>query len=197
MNRPGFNCTDIELLLCDFVDGTLPTDQKAACEEHFAGCAACRQMLEESREVLAFVERCASVEPPPELLTRIMHQLPVARQETRRQTGIAGWFRGLLAPVSQPRFAMGMAMTILSFSMLGKCVGPLKPINPQDLNPMSVVASVDDRAHRLWNDAIKYYENLRLVYEIQTRLREWNQEDEELRNEESKTAPDVTRQGKQ
>ena len=32
------NCADIEILLCDYVDGTLHGEQKSAVEAHLAGC---------------------------------------------------------------------------------------------------------------------------------------------------------------
>ena len=79
-------------------------------------------------------------------------------------------------------------MTILSFSMLGRLAGvEVRQLKPSDLQPAKVWAAVDDKAHRAWARAVKYYENLRLVYEVQTRLQEWNvQEQEESRGKEQK-----------
>ncbi len=195
-NGPHYNCTDIELVLCDYLDNTLRSEEKSAVESHVSGCAMCAAMVADARLVLDFTERCATVEPPPELLTRIMHDLPgVQKASAPKRRGLGGWLRSLVEPILQPRFAMGMAMTILSFSMLGKFVGPVKPLTPDDLNPMSIVATIDDKAHRLWNSAVKYYENMRLVYEIQTQLQEWNQEEQERRNEQPTASPDLNRQG--
>lgn len=195
MNAPVYNCTDVELLLCDYVDGTLPGGGKSAFESHVAGCPACAEAVADARLVLEVVERAEIVRPPQELLTRIMHQLPAAQKPLGKQTGFRARLRSLFEPILQPRFAMGMAMTILSFSMLGKFVGPVKTLKPEDLNPMSIVASIDDKAHRAWNGAVKYYENLRLVYEIQTRLHEWNAEEEERRRSEQDAT--AGNQGKQ
>jgi hypothetical protein len=78
----------------------------------------------------------------------------------------------------QPRFAMGFAMTILSFSLLARFAG----INPRqltmnDLRPGNVWAAADYKLHRAWERTQKFYENIRFVYEIQTQLREWTQGD--------------------
>lgn len=194
MNAPVFNCTDIELLLCDYLDHALTREQAAAFDAHVAACADCAQALADQRLALELIDRAAIVQPPPELLTRIMHQLPAAQKPARPARGAMAVLRRLFEPVLQPRFAMGMAMTILSFSMLGKFVGPVKSLKPEDLNPMSIVAAIDDKAHRAWNSAVKYYESLRLVYEIQTRLHEWSAEEEERRTQESAPA---SNQGKQ
>ena len=79
---------------------------------------------------------------------------------------------------------MGMAMTILSFSMLGRFSGiEVRDLKPSDLQPAKVWAAVDDRAHRAWGRAVKYYENLRLVYEVQSRLQEWSEQDERKNRE--------------
>ncbi len=84
-----------------------------------------------------------------------------------------------LEPVLQPRFAMGMAMTVLSFAMLGRFAGiEVRQLKPSDLNPVKVWMAVEDRAIRTWERALKYYDSLRVVYEIQTRLREWGDQAE-------------------
>jgi hypothetical protein len=194
MSAPVYNCADIELLLCDYLDRSLASDAKSAFELHVAGCPACAEAVADARLVLEVVERAEIVRPPQELLTRIVHQLPTAQKAAGRSSGFGARIKSLFEPILQPRFAMGMAMTILSFSMLGKFVGPVKTLKPEDLNPMSIVASIDDKAHRAWNSAVKYYENLRLVYEIQTRLHEWNAEEEERGR--SQQDPPADNQGK-
>lgn len=89
------------------------------------------------------------------------------------------WIGRLLEPVLQPKFAMGMAMTILSFSMLARFAGiPVRQLKPSDLEPAKVWMSLEDKAYRSWDRAKKYYESLRLVYEIQQTLRDWNETSE-------------------
>ena len=72
-----------------------------------------------------------------------------------------------------------------------------RQLKPSDLDPVKVWASIDDRVHRTWDRAVKYYENLRLVYEIQSRLREWNQQEEEERKtqQQPSTPPGQPNQG--
>lgn len=189
MSELRYNCTDIELLLCDYLDGILPADQKAAFEAHAETCSACTEMVADCRSAMAFVERCETVEPPAPLLTRILNEIPVAKQEQKRRRGFSARLHSWFAPVLRPRFAMGMAMTILSFSMLGKFVGPVKPIKASDLDPIRVISTIDDKIHRGWNNVVKYYENLRFVYEIQTRLREWQQEEDQAQSQSKTAAP--------
>ncbi len=168
-------CAELETLLCDYVDGTLPSGQRAAVEKHLAECATCAQFARDISSAIAFAAKAEPVEAPDELITRILYQTPSRRPEKK-----PGWLPGLfgrwLEPVLQPRFAMGMAMTILSFSLLAKFAGiPERQLKPEDLHPANVWLTVDDRVHRVWDRVVKYYESLRVVYEVQSRLAEWTE----------------------
>jgi hypothetical protein len=71
---------------------------------------------------------------------------------------------------------MGMAMTVLSFSMLARCTGtPVQHLQAADLNPGKVLANLEDRVLRTRDRVVKNYENLRVVYEIESRLNEMQQ----------------------
>ncbi len=172
-------CAELEILLCDYVDGTLRGEEKTALESHLAGCSACAQLAKDVAGVTAFIETVAPAEPPAELLTRILHELPTARPATEKRSWwrnlLGGWVHGLL----QPRYVMGMAMTVLSFSMIAK-FAHIEPrqLRPADLDPVKIWAGIDDRTHRMWDRTMKYYDNLRLVIEIQSRLKEWTDQDQ-------------------
>jgi Putative zinc-finger len=182
-------CAELEILLCDYVDGTLRAEERTALENHLAGCPACRQLSEDIAGVTAFFERVPAPEPPAELLTRIMHHAPVGPAAVReraadgsRNDAQPSWLRrlfgGLFQGWLQPRYVMGMAMTILSFSMLAR-FAHIQPrqLRPSDLDPVKVWQGIDDHSHRVYDRAMKYYDNLRLVIEIQSRLREWSDQD--------------------
>ncbi|HME09085.1 MAG TPA: hypothetical protein VKG25_18650 [Bryobacteraceae bacterium] len=170
-------CAEFEILLCDHLDGILRGDEKAAFELHRSTCVSCAEYANEVAGAVTFVEKAAVVEPPPELLTRILHEAP---QGASGEKG--SWahrvFGRFFESVLQPRYAMGMAMTILSFSMVARFAG-IEPrqLTPADLNPAKVWSTMDDRAHRTWDRAVKYYENLRLVMEVQSRLKDFSDQE--------------------
>jgi hypothetical protein len=173
-------CAELEILLCDYVDGTIRGEERAALESHIAGCPGCAELAKNVMGAMAFMERAAVAEPPAELLTRILHDAPSARQiRSEGPSQWRRWFGGFFESVLQPRYAMGMAMTILSFSMIARFAG-IEPrqLRPSDLDPVKIWASIDDRAHRTYDRAMKYYDNLRLVIEIQSRLREWSDQEQ-------------------
>lgn len=172
------NCADVEILLCDYVDGTLHGEQKSAVERHLAGCEACAELVRDASSAVSFMERVPAVEPPAELMTRLMFEAGTVRE--RYRPSATGWLRRLFEPILQPRFAMGMAMTVFSFALLGRVTGiNVRQLELKDLNPVAVYHAAEDRIAGVWNSTVKYYESLRLVYEIQTRLREAREQNEE------------------
>lgn len=179
------NCADFENLLADYIDGGLTETQRRQIEEHAASCAACREFMGDVTGALAFLKHADAVLPPPELVTRIAYQAPIGRTREPFETqGIwskvsAAW----LQPLLRPRFAMGMAMTILSFAMLQRCTGvQVQHIQPADLSPIRIWDGVEDKILRVKDRGVKYYENIRLVYEIQSRLKELQEQQEMVRN---------------
>jgi hypothetical protein len=175
----------LEILLCDYVDGTLRAEERTALESHLPGCPACKQLAEDVTGVTAFFERVPQADPPAELLTRILHHAPVGRAPVAERTpndAKPSWakrlFGGFVHGWLQPRYVMGMAMTILSFSMLAR-FAHIEPrqLKASDLDPVKVWQGIDDHSHRVWDRTMKYYDNLRLVIEIQSRLKELTDQD--------------------
>ena len=171
-------CAELEVFICDYVDGTLAPDARAMVEQHLAGCPNCAELARDSAAAVSFMERAAEVEPPPELMTHLLFGSPWAQAKTV-SGGMRHWLRRIMHPVLQPRFAMGMAMTILSFAMLARFVAPSRQLRPGDLSPTKVWAGVEDHVYRGWQRTVKFYDSIKVVYQLQAKLREWQQQQEE------------------
>jgi len=171
------NCADAELLICDYA--TLSSADRFELERHLADCPGCAELARDSAAALRFIGLAADVEPPPELITRILFDAPW--NKTQSKSRARGWISSLLSPILQPKFAMSMALTILSLSMLARFVTPVRQLKPSDLKPAEIFTALEDRAIRTWARTVKFYENLKFVYQIQTTLRDWQQQDEDRR----------------
>jgi len=181
------NCAEIEILICDYMDGTLQADRKAEVERHLAECPVCAELARDSAAAVAFIEKAAVVEPPPELITRILFEAPW-RKDKSKVKGVRRRLSGWFSPILQPKYVMGAAMTILSFSILSQ-LAPVRQLRLIDLEPKNVWNGIEDRATRAWNRTVKFYENLKFVYQVQTTLREWQQQDEEQRPVQGRGTP--------
>ena len=183
------NCADAENLICDYA--TLSSAARFELERHLEGCPGCAELARDSAAALAFLERVADVDPPPELVNKILFD-ERWKQQPSRAAGVAQWMRKLLQPVLHPKLAMSMALTVLFLAALGRYVGPARPLTPADFNPVRVWQSIDDRMYRGWQRTVKYYESIKFVYQIRARLQEWNQQRDE---EQAATAEHKQSQG--
>jgi hypothetical protein len=189
-------CAEFEVLLSDSLDGVITPADQARLDEHARSCAACAELAADCGAAIAFLGKVEEVEPPAELVNRLVFMAPTDATARPRHESKNKWkavFGGWFAPLLQPRLAMGMAMTILSFSMVGRLLGlQERQLTMADLEPSKVVATLDLKIHRAYDRAVKYYENVRLVYVIQSQLREWSaQEEEDRRNQSQRSTIDV------
>jgi anti-sigma factor RsiW len=170
-------CAELEILLCDYMDGDLPASQRTALEGHLAACSSCAQFARDVAGVTAFIETVPAAEPPRELMTRILDNIPSRRRRHRERE--SWWQRLRDSWVLQPRFAMGMAMTILSISMfasLGRF--ETKQLSAASLDPARVWQSLDESTYRAWDRTVKYYDNNPLVMDLQSKWQDWNEQEQ-------------------
>ena len=178
------SCEQFEILLADQIDGELNAPardaDRAAFELHLASCAACAAMAADAQSAVSFMEMAAEVEPPPALMTKILHATNSGWEFKLRAKGIRGAINRFFAPVLQPRIVMGAMMTLMTITMLSRCAGgPKTKLTAADLDPVKLWTSLDDRTHRIWDRTMKSYESMRLVYEIRNQINDWKQQQTE------------------
>ena len=92
------NCTRLEELINDFVDGRLPEDDRQDAEQHLEGCAACQRSVEQLRNL---VDRAAAlpkeIRPSRDLLPGIRRA--VEADGAQKASGAWMWWAGLAASV--------------------------------------------------------------------------------------------------
>jgi Putative zinc-finger len=166
------NCAEVEIRISEYVDAASAAGERAEVERHLAQCASCAEMARDAAAAVRFMERAEAVEPPPELISHMLFDPPWRRQRS-------GWFARVFHPLLQPRFAMGMALTVLSVAMIMPKMGGIKPA---DLSPAAVWAGIEGRVDRFWARTEKFYDNLKFIYQIRATLREWQQQSQETRS---------------
>jgi Putative zinc-finger len=182
----GLRCDEWVDRIADALDGTLTAADAAAFTRHHGECALCAQMLKETHQGKAWMEYLA-VEPevPAGLLEKIL-----ARTSEPPVPGIAmpalavparpAWHRVALPVVRQaarqvlePRLMMTVAMAFFSIALTLNLTGiKLTELRPSDFQPSRVKANLTRQYYSTNLQVTKYYENLRLVYEMEARVRE-------------------------
>jgi len=179
-------CAEFDALLSQAIDGTLVGERLEAFEIHSRDCQLCGPLLQEAEAGRGWLKSLEEVEPPSELVTNILLRttgIDTARLRTRGQRVTTnwsdrarGWMDSIVSPVvavaRQPRFAMsfGMAFFTLSvtMSLAGVRPGDLRHI---DLRPSAIRRNYYETSGKV----VKYYENIRFVYEIESRVRQFKE----------------------
>jgi len=96
--------------------------------------------------------------------------------------------RPVLEPAMQPRFAMSAATAFFSVTLVLNVAGfRIGDVKGSDLRPSTVIAGISQFAGETQGRLVKYYENLRFVYEIETRVRQLkNATDQNTQPDDSK-----------
>ncbi len=200
-------CGHWETLLADALDGLLTPADEVTFREHMAGCPACTALYEGARRGRQWLE-FLSPEPeiPEGLVERILAQTGA---HAGSQTGPGKTLHGALAPAgplavagggvavltpawqrpgfmgfirrfAEPRLMMTAAMAFFSLALTLNLTGVrLSQIRLSGLRPTAVRSFMERRIAMASVPISRYYDHLRFVYELQSRLRELQGEDEE------------------
>lgn len=154
------NCRRVESLLGEYMDGALPVDERRAVEDHFADCAPCVAAKEEMDLALEFLGGAPNVDVPEGLVANILdvtvHAGPPAGGMAVAGGGVMGWVRPLLQPLFEPRFAMSVALAIVSFSIL-TWSGEKTLDRWQNADPIAQVRTATTGLDRAWERGVAVY----------------------------------------
>jgi hypothetical protein len=177
-NQSGMQCVECEGLLAEAIDGALHGSTLAAFEAHQQSCTACHTMVEEATAGMHWLKGLDDVEPPRHLVHNILTQtigaLPSEHAVVpQRGEGwldkVKGRLAPIFAPVATPRFAMSFGMAFFSITLLLSIAGlHISDLWRLDLSSKGIAKTYSSTQARV----IRYYDNLRLVYEIESRVRD-------------------------
>ena len=174
-------CGEFDALLSQAIDGTLAGERLQAFEAHALDCHLCGPMLRDAEAGRSWLRSLEEVEPPSALVNSILMAtsgVALGKATARATWGerVGRWIDTVVSPVfavaRQPRFAMsfGMAFFTLSVTLSIAGVRP-KDLLHVDLRPSAIRRNYYETQGRV----VKYYENIRFVYEIESRVRQLKQ----------------------
>jgi hypothetical protein len=177
----SWTCDQIEARLSDYLDGAMTNAQETGFTAHVADCANCAQLVSSVKGVIKEMRNIDQVEVPSNLIYSILDQT-LGPRLTPWQV-FTKWARGL----ATPKFAYGAGSVMATcIIVLGASGTSLRKPKLADLRPATVYWNVDRKAHQAYAKSVKYVSDLRVVYEIQSRLR---QDENQLRVNPEESAP--------
>ncbi len=188
-------CGEWETLLADALDGLLRPEDEARFTAHKAACPACTALYEEARKGREWLE---FLSPEPEVPAGLLDKILATTGPGR---GVAaGWAAGVPLPVAaganavpafvppiwqqpgffarlrnavQPSMMMTAAMAFFSIALTLNLAGVrLTSMHLADLRPKALRSYVERQLTMASVPIVRYYDHLRFVYEVESRVRE-------------------------
>jgi anti-sigma factor RsiW len=164
-----WTCDLVEARLSDYLEGLLQGPERAEFEAHANSCPDCAPLVATVRSLVGEMHSMQVFEAPPRLVYSILDKTLGPRETATGWQGFLNAIRGL----ATPKFAYGAASVIATlFIVLGASGFSLRKAKLADLRPAAIYQSADRGAHRVFARSVKYVSDLRVVYEIQSRLRQ-------------------------
>jgi anti-sigma factor RsiW len=178
-----WTCEQIEARLSEYLDGLMAPGERADFAAHANSCATCAPLLASVASLVQELHGLEAVELPPRLVYNILNQTVGPRPQAKRFRGGFGWVSSL----PSMRFAYGaisVAATLVVF--LAAAGFSFRRPKLADLSPVSLYRRADSGAHLAYARSVKFVSDLRVVYEIQSRL---SKDNNELPTEPESTMP--------
>ena len=163
----NWNCEQIEARLSDFLEGALTPEEAALFVAHSGTCAQCTELVASVRGLIGAMHALEPVPAPANLMPAILESTLGPRPSA---AGWRAWF-GWTRVIFQPRFAYGALTVLVTLGVVSQALGiQWRMPTVADLNPVNLYRSADRQAHLAYAKGSKFVGDLRVVYEIKSRL---------------------------
>ena len=179
----GMECSQFEGLLAEALDGALTAEMEQRFTAHRDSCHICGPVFVEASEGMFLLNALPELEPPANLVHNILARTTMAEAKgevaPRTDTKV-GWLERLrvklpapLAGMLHARFATSFCMAFFSISLTLNLLGiRATDIRHMDWHPTAIKRSVVLQYTQVQARVQRYYDNARLVYEVESRVRE-------------------------
>jgi anti-sigma factor RsiW len=161
----NWTCEQTEARLSDYLDGLLQPAEQSAFNVHVNTCEKCAPLVAGVARTLGGLYALEPVEPPAELEDAIL----------TATLGAPSWrnLRRWLKSLQSPRFVCSMASVAATFLVILAASGfSFSKPKLADLRPATIYRKTNSKVHVVYAQSVKFVSDLRVVYEIQTRLNE-------------------------
>src|SRR5260370_2803086 len=151
------------------------------------GCERCAPLVASVSELVTGLHSMEQLEAPPRLVYAILDKTLGPRESVGGWRGVVAWVRG----VDSLRLVYGALSVAATMIIFVTASGfNWRHSKMADLRPATIYRNADSTAHRAYARSVKFVSDLRVVNEIQSRLREEN----DLRANPESTVPESSPQ---
>jgi hypothetical protein len=166
-----WTCEQIEARLSDYLDDAMTRNDRVSFEAHVGDCPRCAPLVAHLSKLLTSMHVMEQIEPPPRLIYSILDKTLGKREAVTGWRAFFGWFEN----ISGMRLAYGALSVAGTFAILLSVLGfNFSKPKLADLRPTTIYRNADRQVHIVKAKSIKFVNDLRVVSEIQSRLRQDN-----------------------
>jgi hypothetical protein len=176
----SIQCEEWEALLVDALDGTLKAEDSAVFAAHGRDCPMCAEMLAQAKQGQEWMKFLQEEPPvPAHLVSKILDRTSGA---SLPQLAVAGVAQSVPQPMvhfaarrtfRDARMLMTAAMAFFSLALSLSLLGVrLDTLRMADLKPSALQTTIARQFYGAKKSMVSYYENIRLVYEVESKMRE-------------------------
>jgi Putative zinc-finger len=195
---PGgaMRCEDWEAQLTDALDGLLPAGQAAVFTAHAESCENCGDLLahvKQGQEWLNYLHE--EPEIPWDLVPRILEKtvgaggvpIPVVAAGVPAGGGAMAMAMPWRRSFHETRLLMTVAMAFFSLALTLNLVtgGHLTSLHLADLRPSQIGNTVSREFYGARSSVVRYYDNMRFFYQLQSRMRELRRDVEQPQQQQN------------
>jgi anti-sigma-K factor RskA len=164
-----WTCEQTEARLSDYLEGALNAEERLAFDAHVNACARCTPLVASVGHLLSSMHAMEPVEAPPRLVYGILDKTLGPREAVGGWRLVLGWLQGM----ASMRFAYG-ALSVVATLMIFVTASGFNWRRPKlaDLAPSVIYRNTDKQAHLVYARGMKFVNDMRVVNEIQSRLRQ-------------------------
>lgn len=183
----SWTCEQTEARLSDYLDGVLGLAELAEFTAHVPTCPRCAPLVASVSDLLNGMHAMEQVDAPPRLVYSILDKTLGPREALTGWRAVWAMLRGR----SSLRFAYGALSMVATLIIFVTAAGfNWKHPKLADLQPAVIYRKADSGMHQAYANTTKFVNNLRVVNEIQSRLRQ----DSELPTNPENTLPETSPQ---
>jgi Putative zinc-finger len=167
-----WTCEQIEARLSDYLDGALTGLERTDFDSHVNGCERCTPLVSSVTHLVSGMHAMEQVAEPPRLVYAILDKTLGPREAVTGWRVVLAWLRGM----ASIRFAYG-ALSVVATLIIFATASGFNWRKPKlaDLEPANMYRNADRQVHLVYARGTKFVNDLRVVNEIQSRLREDNE----------------------
>jgi hypothetical protein len=162
----NWTCQQTEERLSDYIERALDAAETQQLETHLLGCERCAALAAQLRLALGGLHSLEVVEPPAHLIERIITQTSGPGRHRSAGTSLLN----LLRPLFRPQVMLGGAVALASLLLTLQFAMPAR-YRKNGFAPTEMFSTVNRQVHITYGRSLKFVNDLRVVYEIQSRLR--------------------------